>query len=200
MGPPCNSPYTLQARTKSKSWTCEHAQGRTKRVAWFQRKYEEPPEELLDELKEHTGQKIKMLLRLCKIFKIDIGGEKSDLSVEEELGLQHEEIQRRLLTTTHVGLCWEVAATQDELHKLNQIVENVHADKEHHTRELLEKSMRMEEDLHRLRLSSLRCPTFSSQIYSQLMKPHKDFHQVGDEHTNGSITNQDVKENRADGH
>eukprot|EP01018_Ginkgo_biloba_P037158 Gb_32960 [translate_table: standard] len=33
---------------------------------------------------------------------------------------------------------------------------------------------------------------------SQLMKPHKGFAQVGDEHSNGSIANQDVKENRAD--
>lgn len=72
--------------------------------------------------------------------------------VEEELEVQHEEIQRllaenRRLAATHVGLRRELAATQDELHRLNQVVANVHADKEHHTRELLEKSMRIEADL-----------------------------------------------------
>ncbi|KAH9313517.1 hypothetical protein KI387_022144, partial [Taxus chinensis] len=73
--------------------------------------------------------------------------------VEEELELQHEEIQRlnaenRRLATTQVGLRQELAAAQDEIHRLSQVVGNVKADKDHQARDLVDKCMKMEAELH----------------------------------------------------
>lgn len=72
--------------------------------------------------------------------------------MEEELELQHEEIQRlvaenRRLATTQVGLRQELAAAQDEIHRLNQVVGNVKADKDLQARELVDKCMKMEAEL-----------------------------------------------------
>jgi len=72
--------------------------------------------------------------------------------LEEELELQYEEIQRllaenRRLAATHVDLRRELAAAQDELHRLNQIVGNVQVDKERQARDLVDKCMNLEAEL-----------------------------------------------------
>jgi len=72
--------------------------------------------------------------------------------MEEELDLQYEEIQRllaenRRLAATHVDLRRELAAAQDELHRLNQIVGNVKVDKERQARDLVDKCMNLESEL-----------------------------------------------------
>lgn len=72
--------------------------------------------------------------------------------LEEEIELQYEEIQRllsenRRLAATHVELRRELAAAQDELHRLNQIVGNVQVDKERQARDLVDKCMNLEAEL-----------------------------------------------------
>nr|ACN40624.1 unknown [Picea sitchensis] len=72
--------------------------------------------------------------------------------IEEKLAAQHQEIQGLLvenqrLAATHVALRQELASAQQELQHMNHMAANMHADKEHHLRELYDKSMKLEADL-----------------------------------------------------
>ncbi|XP_077253884.1 protein FLX-like 1 [Tasmannia lanceolata] len=73
--------------------------------------------------------------------------------IEERLGAQHQEIQGLLidnqrLAATHVALKQELAVTQHELQRMMHIAGTMHPEKDVQVRELYEKSMKMEMDLH----------------------------------------------------
>lgn len=72
--------------------------------------------------------------------------------VEEKLATQHAEIQKLLtenqrLAATHVALRQELAAAQQEVQRLQQVLAGVQAEKEQQFRGLAEKSAKMEADL-----------------------------------------------------
>ncbi|KAF8407817.1 hypothetical protein HHK36_006953 [Tetracentron sinense] len=73
-------------------------------------------------------------------------------ALEEELDIQHEEIQRilsenRHLADDHLILQRELAATKEEIHRLNQIIPNLRADREAQTRMLIERGLKLEAEV-----------------------------------------------------
>eukprot|EP00250_Pteridium_aquilinum_P003846 c14121_g1_i1 orf=1665-2555(-) len=75
--------------------------------------------------------------------------------VEEKLATQHAEIQRLItenqrLAATHVALRQELAATQQEVQRLQQVVAGVQNEREQQFRGIAEKSARMEAELRSL--------------------------------------------------
>ncbi|XP_010242199.1 PREDICTED: protein FLX-like 3 [Nelumbo nucifera] len=72
--------------------------------------------------------------------------------LEEELEIQHVEIRRllddnRRLVEDRIALQQELGAAKEELHRMNIVIADIHAEKEAHTRELIEKGLKMEADL-----------------------------------------------------
>lgn len=72
--------------------------------------------------------------------------------LEEELEIQHGEIRRligenRRLAEDRLGLQRELAVTKEEIHRMNMAVTEIRADKEAHSRELIEKGLKLEADL-----------------------------------------------------
>lgn len=65
--------------------------------------------------------------------------------LEEELEMQHAEIRR--LLEDRMAFQRDLAATKEELHRMNLAIADIHAEKEVHTRELTEKRMKLESDL-----------------------------------------------------
>ncbi|XXG52994.1 hypothetical protein AAC387_Pa03g1176 [Persea americana] len=72
--------------------------------------------------------------------------------LEEELEIQHGEIRRlvgenRRLAEDRLGLQRELAITKEEMHRMNIAVTEIRADKDAHSRELIEKGLKLEADL-----------------------------------------------------
>ncbi|PIA43067.1 hypothetical protein AQUCO_02000486v1 [Aquilegia coerulea] len=72
--------------------------------------------------------------------------------LEEELEMQHAEFRRllsdnRRLVEDRMGLQQELGAAKEELHRMNIAITDIRADKEAHTRELIEKGLKLEADL-----------------------------------------------------
>ncbi|MCL7028716.1 hypothetical protein MKW94_018084 [Papaver nudicaule] len=73
--------------------------------------------------------------------------------IEERLAVQHQEIQGLLvdnsrLAATHVALKQELSSAQYELQRMSHVAGSMHSEKDIQLRELYDKSMRMEADLH----------------------------------------------------
>ncbi|KAI3866892.1 hypothetical protein MKX03_027125 [Papaver bracteatum] len=72
--------------------------------------------------------------------------------LEEELEMQHVEIRRlvtdnRRLIDDRIGLQRELAGAKEEIHRLNMIIGDIRAEKDAHSRELIEKGLKLEADL-----------------------------------------------------
>lgn len=72
--------------------------------------------------------------------------------LEEELELQHAEMRRlvadnRRLIEDRVALQRDLAAAKEELHRMNLAIGDIRAEHELHSRELIEKGMKLEADL-----------------------------------------------------
>uniref|UniRef100_A0A5B6ZQM3 Protein FLX-like 3 n=1 Tax=Davidia involucrata TaxID=16924 RepID=A0A5B6ZQM3_DAVIN len=73
-------------------------------------------------------------------------------ALEEELEIQHRDIQRILAENRHVIdenviLQRELAAAKDEIHRLGQVIPKLHADKEAQAREMIERGLKLEAEL-----------------------------------------------------
>ncbi|KAL6969849.1 hypothetical protein U1Q18_029563 [Sarracenia purpurea var. burkii] len=73
-------------------------------------------------------------------------------ALEEELELQHRDLQRILAENRHVVdenviLQRELAAAKDDIHRLGQIISKVRADREARARELIDRGLRLEAEL-----------------------------------------------------
>ncbi|PIA30010.1 hypothetical protein AQUCO_05700009v1 [Aquilegia coerulea] len=73
--------------------------------------------------------------------------------IEERLAAQHQEIQGLLgdnqrLAATHVALKQELEAATHELQRMAHIADSLHAEKDIQLREVYEKSMKMEAEIH----------------------------------------------------
>ncbi|XP_058079711.1 protein FLX-like 3 [Magnolia sinica] len=72
--------------------------------------------------------------------------------LEEELEIQHGEIRRlvvdnRRLAEDRMGLQRELGMAKEELHRMNIAISEIRAEKEAHSRELIEKGLKLEADL-----------------------------------------------------
>lgn len=72
--------------------------------------------------------------------------------LEEELEVQHAEIQRllgdnRRLVEDRMAMQQELAVAKDELHQLNLVVGDIRAEQEVHSRELIENGLKLEAEL-----------------------------------------------------
>lgn len=72
--------------------------------------------------------------------------------LEEELEMQHREIQRlmadnRRLVEDRMALQRDLAASKDELHRMNLAIADLRAEQELQSRELVEKGLKLESDL-----------------------------------------------------
>ncbi|XXG41279.1 hypothetical protein AAC387_Pa01g1775 [Persea americana] len=72
--------------------------------------------------------------------------------LEEELEIQHGEIRRllaenRRLAEDRLGLHRELGMAKEEFHRMNIVLADVRAEKEAHSRELIEKGLKLEADL-----------------------------------------------------
>ncbi|KAK6146871.1 hypothetical protein DH2020_020740 [Rehmannia glutinosa] len=73
-------------------------------------------------------------------------------ALEEELELQHRDIQRLLSENRHVIddnvlLQRDLTAVKDEIHRLNQVIPKLNADREAQSRELIERRLKLEAEL-----------------------------------------------------
>lgn len=87
---------------------------------------------------------------------------------EERLAVQHDDIQVLLvdnqrLAATHVALKQDLEITQYELRRADKYAQTLHADKDLQTRELFDKSVKLENDLNA-----------ANAIKSELMQVHMD--------------------------
>ncbi|KAL5994721.1 hypothetical protein ACLOJK_024774 [Asimina triloba] len=72
--------------------------------------------------------------------------------LEEELEIQHAEIRRivadnRRLAEDRLGLQRELGMAKEELHRMRIVIAEIRAEKEAHSRELIEKGLKLEADL-----------------------------------------------------
>ncbi|KAL9460894.1 hypothetical protein AB3S75_003985 [Citrus x aurantiifolia] len=72
--------------------------------------------------------------------------------LEEELEIQHAEIQRllgdnRRLVEDRMAMQRELAAAKEELHRMNLVIGEIRAEQEVHVRDLVEKGLKLEADL-----------------------------------------------------
>ncbi|KAI3901222.1 hypothetical protein MKX01_039748 [Papaver californicum] len=72
--------------------------------------------------------------------------------LEDELEMQHVEIRRlvadnRRLIDDRIGLQRELGGAKEEIHRLNMVIGDIRADKDAHSRELIEKGLKLEADL-----------------------------------------------------
>lgn len=72
--------------------------------------------------------------------------------LEEELELQHRDIQRILAENRHVNdenvlLQRELTAVKDEIHRLGQVIPKLRANKDAQARELIERGLKLENEL-----------------------------------------------------
>lgn len=72
--------------------------------------------------------------------------------LEEELEMQHHEIRRllgenRRLVEDRIALQRELGAAREELRRMNNAVADIQADNEMHSRQLIEKGLKLEADL-----------------------------------------------------
>ncbi|XP_057810639.1 protein FLX-like 3 isoform X2 [Salvia miltiorrhiza] len=96
-------------------------------------------------------------------------------ALEEELELQHRDIQRLLAENRHViddnvMLQRDLTSVKDEIHRLNQVIPKMHADKEAQRRELIERGMKLEAELRSvepLRVEVVQLRTDAQKLSSQ---------------------------------
>ncbi|KAK6132457.1 hypothetical protein DH2020_033757 [Rehmannia glutinosa] len=92
--------------------------------------------------------------------------------IEERLAAQHDDIQVLLvdnqrLAATHVALRQELEAAQYELQRADKFAHTMHAEKDLEMRELYEKSIKMENELHTV-----------NAMRSELMQVHMDIKEL----------------------
>lgn len=109
--------------------------------------------------------------------------------LEEELEIQHRDMQKivaenGLLVDENVFLQSELTAVKDEIHRLSQVLPQIRADKEAHTRELIERGMKLEAELRsaeplraekvQLRSESQKLNALRQDLAGQLQALNKD--------------------------
>ncbi|XP_051149552.1 protein FLX-like 3 [Andrographis paniculata] len=97
-------------------------------------------------------------------------------ALEEELELQQRDIQRLLADNRHViddnvMLQRNLTAVKDEIHRLNQAIPKMHADREAHKRELMDRTLKLEADLRAM--DALRSDAVQLRAEAQNLKSQR---------------------------
>lgn len=117
-------------------------------------------------------------------------------ALEEELELQHRDIQRLLAENRHViddnvMLQRDLTSVKDEIHRLNQVIPKMHADKEAQRRELIERALKLEAELRsaeplraevgQLRADAQKLNAQNKELSSQVLTMTKDMNRLQSE-------------------
>lgn len=117
-------------------------------------------------------------------------------ALEEELELQHRDIQRLLAENRHViddnvMLQRDLTSVKDEIHRLNQVIPKMHADKEAQRRELIERGLKLETELRsaeplraevgQLRADAQKLNAQNKELSSQVQTMTKDMNRLQSE-------------------
>ncbi|KAG8382905.1 hypothetical protein BUALT_Bualt05G0128300 [Buddleja alternifolia] len=129
------------------------------------------------------------------------------VAIEEELELQRRDIQRLLAENRHViddnvMLQRDLTAVKDEIHRLNQVIPKMHADKEAHRRELIERGLKLESELRsteplraevvQLRSEVQKLNTQRQDLSSQVQNLTKDINRMQGENKQVAAMKTDV--------
>lgn len=129
------------------------------------------------------------------------------LALEEELEFQHRDIQRLLSENRHVlddnvMLQRDLTAVKDELHRLNQVIPKLNADKEAHRRELIDRGLKLEAELRsveplraeigQMRSEAQKLTALRQDLSSQVQTLKKDVNRLQTENKQIGTMKKDV--------
>ncbi|XP_022881973.1 protein FLX-like 3 [Olea europaea var. sylvestris] len=115
------------------------------------------------------------------------------VALEEELELQHRDIQRLLaenrnVVEDNVMLQRELTAAKDEIHRMGQVIPKLRADREIQTRELVDRGLKLEAELRsaeplrgevvQLRGEAQKLSTLRQELSSQVQTLTKDINRM----------------------
>lgn len=118
------------------------------------------------------------------------------VAMEEELELQHRDIQRLLaenrnVMDDNVMLQRDLNAVKDEIHRLNQVIHKLQADKEAQRRELIDRGLKLEAELRsaeplradvvQLRAEAQKLSSQKQELSSQVQNLTKDVNRLQNE-------------------
>lgn len=133
------------------------------------------------------------------------------VALEEELELQQRDIQRLVAENRHViddnvMLQRDLTSVKDEIHRLNQVIPKMHADREGHKRELIERGLKLEAELRaaeplrsevvQLRSEAQKLKSQRQDLSSQVQTLTKDINQVQSENKKISPMKTDIDKMR----
>ncbi|EPS64840.1 hypothetical protein M569_09938 [Genlisea aurea] len=119
-------------------------------------------------------------------------------ALEEELDFQQREIQRLLIENRHViddnvMLERDLNAVKEEILRLNQAIANGRADRDAHTREVMDRQLKMEADLRsldsvrtdikQLRVEMQNLGLKRQELTSQIQSANKDINRLKSENS-----------------
>lgn len=134
-------------------------------------------------------------------------------ALEEELELQGRDIQRLLAENRHVindnvMLQRDLTSMKDEIHRLNQVIPKMHADKEAQRRELIERGMKLEAELRsaepirvevvQLRADAQKLSAQNKELSSQVQNMTKDINRLLSENKEIAAMKSDIDKMRKD--
>lgn len=128
-------------------------------------------------------------------------------ALEEELELQYRDIQTLLAENRHViddnvMLQRDLTSVKDEIHRLNQVIPKMHADKEAQRRELIERGMKLEAELRsaeplrvevvQLRADAQKLSVQNKELSSQAQTMTKDINRLQTENKQVAAMKSDI--------
>ncbi|PHU01920.1 hypothetical protein BC332_27171 [Capsicum chinense] len=128
-------------------------------------------------------------------------------ALEEELELQHRDMQRLLADNRHVidenvMLERELTAIKDEMHRLSQVIPKMRADHEAQVREYIDRGMKLEADLRsteplrleviQLRAESQKLSALQKELSAQVQTLTKDANRLQTENKQLSTLKTDI--------
>lgn len=134
-------------------------------------------------------------------------------ALEEELELQHRDIQRLLAENRHViddnvMLQRDLTSVKDEIHRLTQVIPKMHADKEAQRRELIERGRKLEAELRstdplrveivQLRADAQKLNAQNKELSSQAQNMTKDINRLQSENKEVAAMKSDIDKMRKD--
>lgn len=132
-------------------------------------------------------------------------------ALEEELEIQHRDMQRILAENRHVIdenviLQRELAAINDEIHRLGQVIPKLRADKDARARDLIERGLKLESELRgaeplraevvQLRAEAQKLSSLRQDLSTQVQTLTKDITRMKAENQQVSAMRNDIDEIR----
>ncbi|KAL0372615.1 UNVERIFIED_CONTAM: protein FLX-like 3 [Sesamum calycinum] len=133
------------------------------------------------------------------------------VALEEELDLQQRDIQRllaenRQVIDDNVMLQRDLTAVKDEIHRLNQVIPKLHADREAHRRELIDRGLKLEAELRaaeplradivQLRNEAQKLSAQRQELSSQVQTLTKDINRLQTENKQVAAMKTDIDKMR----